>query len=89
LKEHELDRYIPPEKLASKMQGKTKEPRRFDKKGFNAKGNQKFKCKTCGVRFPGTKGTLFYNRHLTEEQIIRICKLLVEKNGVRAIERIM
>ena len=48
-----------------------------------------FKCKTCGVRFPETKGTVFYNRHLTEEQIIRICKLLVEKNGVRAIERIM
>ncbi|KOF08615.1 hypothetical protein AC739_19495, partial [Planococcus glaciei] len=32
---------------------------------------------------------VFYNRHLTEEQIIMICKLLVEKNGVRAIERIM
>jgi transposase-like protein len=58
------------------------------KKGFNAKGNQMFKCKTCGVRFPETKGTVFYNRHLTEEQIIMICKLLVEKNGVRAIERI-
>lgn len=59
------------------------------KKGFNAKGNQMFKCKTCGVRFPETKGTVFYNRHLTEEQIILICKLLVEKNGIRAIERIM
>jgi transposase-like protein len=59
------------------------------KKGFNAKGNQMFKCKTCGVRFPETKGTVFYNRHLKEEQIIMICKLLVEKNGIRAIERIM
>ena len=48
-----------------------------------------FKCKTCGVRFPETKGTVFYNRHLKEEQIIMICKLLVEKNGIRAIERIM
>jgi len=59
------------------------------KKGFNAKSNQMFKCKTCGVRFPETKGTVFYNRHLKEEQIIMVCKLLVEKNGVRAIERIM
>jgi len=58
------------------------------KKGFNARGNQMFKCKTCGVRFPDTKGTVFYNRHLTEEQIILICKLLVEKNSIRAIERI-
>jgi hypothetical protein len=48
-----------------------------------------FKCKTCGVRFPETKGTVFYNRHLTGEQIVMICKLLVEKNGVRAIARIM
>jgi len=48
-----------------------------------------FKCKTCGTRFPETKGTVFYNRHLTEKQIILICKLLVEKNGIRAIERIM
>ena len=59
------------------------------KKGFNARGNQMFKCKTCGVRFPEAKGTVFYNRHLKEEQIIMICKLLVEKNGMRAIERIM
>jgi len=59
------------------------------KKGFNAKGSQMFKCKTCGMRFPESKGTIFYNRHLTEEQIILICKLLVEKNGIRAIERIM
>lgn len=59
------------------------------KKGFNARGNQMFMCKSCGVRFPETKGTVFYNRHLTEEQIIVICKLLVEKNGIRAIERIM
>ncbi|MGB7001246.1 MAG: hypothetical protein WBE22_04445 [Halobacteriota archaeon] len=44
------------------------------KKGFNAKGNQMFKCKTCSVRFPETKGTVFYNRHLTEEQIIMISK---------------
>jgi transposase-like protein len=59
------------------------------KKGFNEKGNQMYKCKTCGVRFPESKGTVFYNRHLTEEQIILICKLMVEKNGIRAIERIM
>ena len=34
LKEHELDGYIPNEKLASRMKGKTKEPGRFDKDKF-------------------------------------------------------
>lgn len=53
------------------------------------KGNQIYKCKTCGVRFCETKGTIFYNRkQLTRKDIILICRLLVEKNGIRAIERI-
>ena len=54
------------------------------KKAFNAKGKQMFKCKTCGIRFPESKGTVFYKRVLTEKQIILICKLLVEKNSIRA-----
>ncbi len=68
---------------------KKKNTGKIIKKGFNEKGYQMYKCKTCGVRYPESKGTVFYNRHLTEEQIILICKLLVEKNGIRAIERIM
>jgi hypothetical protein len=29
-----------------------------------------FKYKTCGVKFPETKGTVFYYRHLKEENIL-------------------
>ncbi len=68
---------------------KKKNAGHITRKGFNNKGNQMYKCKTCGMRFPESKGTVFYKRHLTDEQIILICKLLVEKNGIRAIERIM
>ena len=32
--------------------------------------------------------TPLYHKHLPESEIIRICKLLVEKNGIRSIERI-
>ena len=35
-----------------------------------------------------TNNTIFYHKHLSEEDIILICKLLVEKNSIRAIERI-
>jgi len=59
------------------------------KYGHHKNGRQRFKCKTCGCVFVETKNTVFYNRKLSEEQIIMICKLLVEKNGIRAIERIM
>jgi hypothetical protein len=35
-----------------------------------------------------TKGTPLYRKHLTEPEILNICKHLVEKNGVRSIERL-
>ena len=56
--------------------------------GHDKRGKQRFKCKTCGSIFVETKNTMFYNRKLSEDQIILICKLLVERNGVRSIERI-
>ncbi len=53
------------------------------------KGNQIYKCKTCDSRFVETKGTIFYNRKkLKKDRIILLCKLFVEKNGIRASERI-
>lgn len=59
------------------------------KYGHDKNGRQRFKCTTCSNVFVETKNTVFYNRKLSEDQIILICKLLVEKNGIRAIERIM
>ncbi len=35
-----------------------------------------------------TKGTPLYRKQLSEDEIINICKHLVEKNGIRSIERI-
>ena len=59
------------------------------KYGHDNNGRQRFKCTTCSRIFVETKNTVFYYRKLSEDQIILICKLLVEKNGIRAIERIM
>lgn len=58
------------------------------KYGHDKNGRQRFKCTTCSSVYVETKNTIFYNRRLPEEKIILICRLLVEKNGVRAIERI-
>ena len=35
-----------------------------------------------------TKGTPLYRKRLSEDEIVNICKHLVEKNGIRSIERI-
>ncbi|GCC10111.1 hypothetical protein IPdc08_00133 [archaeon] len=48
----------------------------------------KFFIACCGKQFVETLGTPLYGKRLPERGIIDICKLLVEKNGVRSIERI-
>lgn len=58
------------------------------KKGTNRMGHQQYYCFRCGSYFVETKGTPLYHKHLSENEIVRVCQLLVEKNGVRSIERI-
>ena len=59
------------------------------KQGKNYAGHQRFLCKHCKVAFVETKGTPMYNRKLSERKVKAICKELVEKKGIRAVERTM
>ncbi len=47
-----------------------------------------YKCLHCNHTYSETLLTPLYHKHMSENEIIRICKLLVEKNGIRSIERI-
>ena len=58
------------------------------RRGKNRAGHQLYKCLHCNHTFSETLLTPLYHKHLPEPEIIRICKLLVEKNGIRSIERI-
>ena len=58
------------------------------KRGKNRAGHQIYKCHHCNTTFSQTKSTPLFHKHLSEEEITKICKLLVEKNGIRSIERI-
>ena len=58
------------------------------KHGKNRAGHQVYKCLHCNTYFTETKNTPLYKKHLTEQQITTICKHLVEKNGIRSIERL-
>jgi len=58
------------------------------KSGKYSTGHQRYYCKHCQTYFMETKGTPLYRKHLSEKEIINICKHLVEKNGIRSIERI-
>lgn len=56
--------------------------------GKKSTGHQRYYCKHCGTYFMETKGTPLYRKKLSEKDILVICKHLVEKNGIRSIERI-
>jgi len=58
------------------------------KRGKNRAGHQLYKCLQRNTTYSETKPTPLFHKHLSEEEIIRICKLLVERNGIRSIERI-
>jgi transposase-like protein len=58
------------------------------KRGKNKAGHQRYYCNHCHKWFLETSNTPLYHKHLSKKEIIRICKHLVEKNGIRSIERI-
>ncbi len=58
------------------------------KRGRYQTDHQRYFCNHCKTFFMETKGTPLYHKHLTKSEIIDICKHLVEKNGIRSIERI-
>ena len=55
--------------------------------GKSEQGVQRYLCKHCNKSFVETKGTPLYNRKLSKEKILLLCKELVERKGLRAVER--
>lgn len=56
------------------------------KKGTNSAGHQKYLCGHCNKCFTETKGSIFYNRKIKEEDVKKICKELAEQKSIRTIE---
>jgi hypothetical protein len=64
-----------------------KEGKNILKRGKNRAGHQQY-YQTTAVLCCETINTPLYHKHLSRKEIIQICKHLVEKNGIRSIERI-
>lgn len=58
------------------------------KRGRNSAGHQVYHCKCCNTFFVETVNTPLYHKHMPKEDVLLICRLFVEKNGIRSIERI-
>jgi transposase-like protein len=61
--------------------------RNIVRNGKQPNGTQKYKCTDCGRNFVRTINTPFFHKHLKKKEIIRICKLLVERISFRGIAR--
>lgn len=61
--------------------------RNINRFGKQANGTQRYRCTDCSRTFARTTGTPFFRKHLPKREITRICKLLSEKTGFRAIAR--
>ena len=66
---------------------KKEEGKDIIKKGINRSGKKQYLCFHCHKYFVDTKGTPLYRRRLSERKIKELCKELVEKKGIRAVER--
>ncbi len=56
--------------------------------GRTPAGTQRYQCKRCRQTFVATIGTVFYNRHRSQETIIECLALLAERNSLAAIHRV-
>ncbi len=59
------------------------------KRGYKKNGNRNYTCTACGKNFVRTAGTIFYRSRIKRKEAKQIANLLVEKNGIRSIGRII
>lgn len=57
------------------------------KQGKNSAGHQRYQCMHCKKYFVETSNTPMYHRHISEEELIHIGRLLIDKSSNRAISR--
>jgi transposase-like protein len=58
------------------------------KAGKTRKGVQRYECKTCGQSFTETKGTLFYKKRTSEDEILETLALLAEGSRISSLSRV-
>ncbi len=58
------------------------------KHGKTEKGQQRYKCPCCGKTFPEHFDSLYYGRHLNQDQVHTILQAHAEGSSLRGISRI-
>jgi transposase-like protein len=61
---------------------------RVHRHGKTEKGRQRYKCPSCGKTFPEHFDSLYYGRHLAQEEVHTIIQAHAEGSSLRGISRI-
>jgi transposase-like protein len=56
--------------------------------GKTKAGRQRYKCKTCRSTFTETKGTVFYRRRTSQDEIIETLALIAEGSRISSLARV-
>ena len=62
--------------------------RNIIKFGKSRQGRQRYRCKTCGVAFCETTGTIFHGRRKSEQEIVETLAWLAEGSRISSISRV-
>ena len=79
--------FCPNESCADYGKCQHKSQKNIIKFGQTKAGRQRYKCNSCGKTFTETKGTLFYRRRTSEEEILETLALIAEGNRISSLVR--
>jgi transposase-like protein len=57
------------------------------KAGKTPRGVQRYECKTCGITFTATTGTIFFRKRTPEHEILETLALLAEGSRISSLSR--
>ena len=66
----------------------TDRQRNIKKAGKTKQGRQRYQCKTCKQTFTETKGTVFYRRRTSEEEIVETLAFIAEGVRISSLARV-
>jgi transposase-like protein len=80
--------FCPNEACADYGKRQSKSQTKIIKFGKTDAGRQRYKCNSCESTFTETKGTIFYRRRTSEEEIIETLALLAEGSRISSLARV-
>ncbi len=79
--------FCPDETCADYGKRQSDQQHNIIKYGKTKAGRQRYKCKTCNGTFTETKGTIFYRRRTSEDEIIETLALIAEGSRISSLVR--